>query len=168
MPSTSASSTAACAGCGDTSTSEADWDQCGRCLEWCREDCSSLEGGRSFLCGRCSIGEWAILFSTLCTLVRPDVQECVFCKFSRSTTATSTCVHCRFLCLTFVANRWIKLGVYFELIYCLTFTELRRKTVKCAILLTPSLTHSDTQSDGRYLWTSPFRWYWPLSGGGKS
>jgi hypothetical protein len=74
-------------------------------------------------------------------------ESAYFANFFRSTTATatSTCVSCQFLCLTFVANRRIKLGMYFQLIYYLTYAELSRKTVKCAIL-PPSLTHADTQT----------------------
>jgi hypothetical protein len=51
MPSTSTSSSAACAGCAETFGD--DWVQCGSYLEWWHEDCSSWEGGGSFLCDRC-------------------------------------------------------------------------------------------------------------------
>jgi hypothetical protein len=51
MPSTSTSSSSACAGCGQTF--DDDCVQCGTCLEWWHEDCSGWEGGGSFLSDRC-------------------------------------------------------------------------------------------------------------------
>jgi hypothetical protein len=65
----------------------------------------------------------ALLHCTVHTVIYPGVQECTFGNFIQRTTAKSTYVSRQFLHLTFVANRWIKLGMYFEFIYYLTYAE---------------------------------------------
>jgi hypothetical protein len=71
-----------------------------------------------------------------------------FANVFQNTTAKSTYVSRHFLFLTFAANRWIKFGMCFKLVYYLRCTENSRKTVKCA-LLTPF----------RMFWRSVRRWW---------
>jgi hypothetical protein len=46
-----------------------------------------------------------------------------FTDFAQSATANSPYVSRELLCLTFGINRWVKLGKYFEFMYCLTDAE---------------------------------------------
>jgi hypothetical protein len=80
----------------------------------------------------------ALLHSTLRTFVRPGAQEwCTSQTFFQSTTAKSTYVSRQFLCLTFVAKTWIKLGMYHKFIYYPAYAKPIRKTLKCALLTLP-------------------------------
>jgi hypothetical protein len=76
----------------------------------------------------------ALLHSTLRTLV---LLECACVKLFQSTSANSTHVSARFLSffyLSFVINRWMKLGGYFKFSCYLAYAEPTRKIVKCALL----------------------------------
>jgi hypothetical protein len=128
MSSTSTSSSTACAGCAETF--EDDCVQWGSCLEWCRQHCSSWEEVSASCVTAAKFYACALLHSTLCTCVSTVRTSQTFFK------ALQQRVH-KFLVnfyMTFVGNRWIKLGVYFKFTYYLTYAEPARKTGKCTLL----------------------------------
>jgi hypothetical protein len=60
----------------------------------------------------------------LCTPLSAQVSKSAhFANFLRSTTANITYVSCQLLCLAFLANRRMNLGMYCKLIYCPTYAE---------------------------------------------
>jgi hypothetical protein len=83
-----------------------------------------------------------------CVLVSAQVSRSArFPNFLRSTTARSAYVSCQFLCLSFVANRWIKLGIYLKFVHYLAHAEPSRKTVKCTLLSPPFSENNSIKSD---------------------